>query len=113
MNKDEGLLTNIQMSSTLYLEPSARVRRCHMSFATRLRMPSRYDGILGVLGLPNDLALARSLQFNHETTEPNLKGFLDEEEELSNTLAKLQRNLADHMKLMEDAWEQRYISVAL
>ncbi|KAG6358496.1 hypothetical protein INS49_014380 [Diaporthe citri] len=54
-----------------------------------------------------------SLQLHHETAEPDLKDFVDEEEWLKNTLDKLQRNLADHIKLMEDAWARHYISVAM
>lgn len=57
--------------------------------------------------------LLANLRLEHDTAEFNLKDFMDEEEELRHTLAKLQRNLADHVKLMEDAWERRYISVAL
>lgn len=38
---------------------------------------------------------------------------MDEEEQLRDTLAQLQQNLVGHIRLMEDAWERRYISVAV
>ncbi|KAK7702633.1 hypothetical protein SLS64_009596 [Diaporthe eres] len=63
--------------------------------------------------LTSKLHLQSSLQVHHEATELDLKGVLDEEEELRSTLLKLQRNLTNHIELMEDAWEKRYISVAI
>lgn len=57
--------------------------------------------------------LLATLRLNHETTELDLNDFMDEEKELRNTLQKLQQNLANHIEVMEDAWERRYISVAV
>ncbi|KAI7779617.1 hypothetical protein LA080_000641 [Diaporthe eres] len=78
---------------------------------------------MGGLVRPNMQALAAeqiqqqrllaSLRLNHETTELDLNDFLNEEKDLRNTLNKLQRNLTNHIELMEDAWERRYISVAI
>lgn len=58
-------------------------------------------------------SLLATLRLNHETAELDLNDFMHEEKELRNTLHKLQKNLADHIELMEDAWERRHISVAL
>lgn len=58
-------------------------------------------------------SLLASLRLDHETAKLDLKGFMDEEEELRNSLIKLQKNLDDHIILMEDAWSRRYISVAV
>lgn len=58
-------------------------------------------------------SLLATLRLNHETTELDLNDLMDEEKELRNTLHKLQRNLTNHIELMEDAWEKRYISVAI
>lgn len=58
-------------------------------------------------------SLLASLRLDHETAKLDLKGFMDEEEELRNTLTNLQKNLADHIVLMENAWSRRYISVAV
>ncbi|KAI7774090.1 hypothetical protein LA080_009293 [Diaporthe eres] len=63
--------------------------------------------------LTSKLHPERSLQVHHQTTEPDLKGFLEGEKELGNTLHKLQRTSTDHIKLMEDAWARRHISVAM
>ncbi|KAG6367700.1 hypothetical protein INS49_001895 [Diaporthe citri] len=58
-------------------------------------------------------SLLATLRLNHETTELDLKNFMGEQEELRIRLNKLQRNLADHIKLMEDAWARRHISIAI
>lgn len=48
-------------------------------------------------------SLLARLRLDHDTTEHDLKNFLNEEEELRNTLNKLQQNLANHIRLKEDA----------
>lgn len=58
-------------------------------------------------------SLLARLQLDHDTAELDLKNFLNEEEELRNTLNKLQENLAGYMRIKDDAWERRYISVAI
>lgn len=58
-------------------------------------------------------SLLARLRIDHETTEHDLKDFLTEEEELRSTLNKLQQNLAGHIRLKDDAWARRYISVAI
>lgn len=57
--------------------------------------------------------LVARLRLDHATAELNLQGFMNEEEQLRNTVAKLQRYLQDHTRVMEDAYERRYISVAM
>lgn len=58
-------------------------------------------------------SLLANLRLDHQAAEDDLKGFMNEEEELRNTLNKLQENLTGHVRLMEDAWARRYISVAV
>lgn len=58
-------------------------------------------------------SLLARLRLDHDTAELDLKNFMDEEEELRNTLNKLQQNLAGYVRLKDDAWARRYISVAI
>lgn len=58
-------------------------------------------------------SLLARLRLDHDAAEIDLKEFMDEEEELRNTLSKLQQNLAGYVRLKDDAWARRYISVAI
>lgn len=52
-------------------------------------------------------SLVASLRLGNDTAELDLKGFMNEEEELRHTTAKLQRYLDDHTRVMGDARRPR------